>query len=302
MSLDIHLINVYLHAQCLKSEVITLVVRSGHCRQIKRSSSVRGTELDITIDKLPRQPLGLQLAEVRKDSNQFAVFIKNIAAGSVAHQSGRLKYVATLTQYTFTATHTFRLRTLTATLTSHTHPHCYTHTMHTLTATLTPHTHPHCYSHTTHTPSLLHSHHTHTLATTLTPHTHPHCYTHTTHTPSLLHSHHTHTLTATLTPHAPSLLHSHHAHPHCYTHTATLTPCTPSLLHSHHTHPHSCHDQIVKVNETSVLDMRANQVRSLLANASAGEVKVGVVRPRDPATVGRVIEQESENSRLSSIG
>ena len=282
MSLDIHLINVYLRAQCLKSEVITLVVRSGHYRQVKRSSSVRGTELEIIINKLPRQALGLQLAEVRKDSNQFAVFIKNIAAGSVAHQSGRLKYVATLTQYTFTTTLTFRLRTLTATLTQYTHPHCYTHTMY-------PHN----------TPSPLHSHHAHPHCMLHSHHTHPHCYTHTMHTltatltpctPSLLHSHHTHTLTTTLTPHTPSLLHSHHAY-------------IPSMLHSHHTHPHSCHDQIVKVNETSVLDMRANQVRSLLANASAGEIKVGVVRPRDPATVGRVIEeQESENSRLSSIG
>ena len=81
----------FAHVQGLKSEVITLVVRSGHYRPIKRSTSVRGTELDVVIDKLPRQPLGLQLAEVRKDTDQYAVFIKNIATGSVAHRSGKLK-------------------------------------------------------------------------------------------------------------------------------------------------------------------------------------------------------------------
>lgn len=49
--------------------------------------------------------------------------------------------------------------------------------------------------------------------------------------------------------------------------------------------------------------MRANQVRGLLSSASAGEVKVGVVRPKDSAAVGRVIEeQERDNSRLPNIG
>lgn len=64
-----------------------MVVRS--CVHVKRSSSVRGTELELVLNKLPQQPLGLQLAEV-VEADKWGVFVKRMAPGSVAEKSGQL--------------------------------------------------------------------------------------------------------------------------------------------------------------------------------------------------------------------
>ena len=61
---------------------------------------------------------------------------------------------------------------------------------------------------------------------------------------------------------------------------------------------HRLFDQIVRVSGTSVLGMRTHEVRSALTAAPAGEMRVGVVRPRDPAAVKKaIIEQEKLQKR-----
>lgn len=67
-------------------DVVALVVRSrdGRGTTIKRTPSVRGTELKVTLVKQEKKPLGLQLAEMKRDSYHHAVFIRNIAPGSPA--------------------------------------------------------------------------------------------------------------------------------------------------------------------------------------------------------------------------
>ncbi len=67
--------------------MITIVVRSS--AHVKRSSSVRGTELEVVLNKLPRQPLGVQLTEL-VDKDKCAVLVKKMAPGSVAEQSGQI--------------------------------------------------------------------------------------------------------------------------------------------------------------------------------------------------------------------
>ncbi len=56
---------------------------------MKRSSSVRGTELEVALNKLPGQPLGIQLTEVL-EGDRSGVFVKKIAPESVAEKSGQL--------------------------------------------------------------------------------------------------------------------------------------------------------------------------------------------------------------------
>ncbi len=78
----------FLHIQSIKSEVITIVVRSR--AHVKRSSSVRGNELEVVLDKLTGHPLGIQLTEVL-ERDKRAVFVKKMAPGSVAEQSGQIQ-------------------------------------------------------------------------------------------------------------------------------------------------------------------------------------------------------------------
>ncbi len=56
---------------------------------MKRSSSVRGTQLEVTLNKLPGQPLGIQLTEVM-EGDKGGVFVKKMAPESVAEKSGQL--------------------------------------------------------------------------------------------------------------------------------------------------------------------------------------------------------------------
>ena len=76
---------------------------------------------------------------------------------------------------------------------------------------------------------------------------------------------------------------------HVHSQGRVIPPCVPT---------HRLFDQIVRVSGTSVLGMRTHEVRSALTAAPAGELRVGVVRPRDPGAVQKVItEQEKLKKR-----
>ncbi len=59
----------------------------------------------------------------------------------------------------------------------------------------------------------------------------------------------------------------------------------------------SLYDQIASVNGTSVLGLKTSEVRGMLTAAPGGELRVGLVRPRDRATIERLVTEQEENKK-----
>ncbi len=59
----------------------------------------------------------------------------------------------------------------------------------------------------------------------------------------------------------------------------------------------SLYDQIVSVNKKSVLGLKVNDVRGILTAAPAGELRVGLVRPRDRTVIEKLVTEQEQHKK-----
>ena len=80
----------------MKTGVVTLTIQTGNGKlhqgnTIKRGSLGSGLEIEVMLIKKMGKPLGLQLADVKRDDHQNAVVVRKIAPNSPASDCTDLK-------------------------------------------------------------------------------------------------------------------------------------------------------------------------------------------------------------------